>query len=212
MIVKGNQDTISWYDNNAEKYASDTDSVTFEGTAQEFLSKLQPNPKVLDAGCGSGRDTATLSELGAEVIGIDLSSGLIQVAKAKKPHLTFVHGSFLDIPFPDNSFDGVWSHASLVHLDTLDEVKTALQEFNRVLKSGGCLYVLVKKQTGTDKTAVVTDSLSNHDRFFRYYTEDELAELLKITGYKLDSMLTEDDVHGRDEVKWIKIFAQKIVN
>jgi ubiquinone/menaquinone biosynthesis C-methylase UbiE len=210
MDIIGNKDTINWYNDNADKYAADTDDITFEATARNFLERLVPNPKILDAGCGSGRDSATLSELSAEVTGIDLSKGLIEVAKKKRPGITFIEGSFLNIPFPNETFDGIWSHASLVHLDTIKDVRIALNEFNRVLKPNGQLYILVKKQSGEEKTAVVSDSLSNHDRFFRYYTEDELTALLEESGYMLEEIATEDDPHGREEVQWIKVFARKI--
>jgi ubiquinone/menaquinone biosynthesis C-methylase UbiE len=129
--------------------------------------------------------------------------------KHKRPGITFIEGSFLDTPYENETFDGVWSHASLVHLDTIEDVKRALNEFHRVLKPGGQLYLLVKKQTSREKTAVVSDSLSNHERFFRYYTENELTNFLKGSGYTLEEIETEADVHGREEIKWIKVFARK---
>jgi ubiquinone/menaquinone biosynthesis C-methylase UbiE len=207
--VTGNKDTINWYDANAEKYAADSDGITFESTARQFLEKLNPNPKVLEAGCGSGRDAITLSELGAEVTGVDASEGLIAVAKKKSLDIEFLVGNFLDLPFLDETFDGVWSHASLVHLDTISDVKSALSEFYRVLKIEGYLYVLVKKQNGEEKTAVVSDSLSNHNRFFRYYTEEELQTLLEEVGFTITEVKTEEDVHGRNEVTWLKLLAKK---
>lgn len=210
MKVTGNKDTINWYDANAEKYAADSDGITFESTARQFLEKLNPNPKILEAGCGSGRDAVTLNELGAEVTGIDASKGLIAVAKKKSSNIEFLVCNFLDLPFPDETFDGAWSHASLVHLDTIDDVKTALGEFFRVLKTDSQLYILVKQQNGLEKTAIVSDSLSNHDRFFRYYTGDELSKLLEETGFTITELTTEDDVHGRKEVSWIKLFAKKL--
>jgi ubiquinone/menaquinone biosynthesis C-methylase UbiE len=207
--VTGNKDTINWYDANAEKYAADSDGITFESTARQFLEKLNPNPKILEAGCGSGRDAITLSELGAEVTGVDASEGLIAVAKKKSLDIEFLVGNFLDLPFLDETFDGVWSHASLVHLDTISDVKSALSEFYRVLKNEGYLYVLVKKQNGEEKTAVVSDSLSNHNRFFRYYTEEELQTLLEEVGFTITEVKTEEDVHGRNEVTWLKLLAKK---
>jgi ubiquinone/menaquinone biosynthesis C-methylase UbiE len=209
MKVTGNKDTINWYDANAEKYAADSDGITFESTARQFLEKLNPNPKILEAGCGSGRDAITLSELGAEVTGVDASEGLIAVAKKKSSDIEFLVCNFLDLPLLDETFDGVWSHASLVHLDTISDVKSALSEFYRVLKNEGYLYVLVKKQNGEEKTAVVSDSLSNHDRFFRYYTEEELQTLLEESGFTVTEVKTEEDVHGRNEVTWLKLLAKK---
>jgi len=209
MKIIGNKDTIDWYDKNAKKYASDSDNITFEDTARQFLKKIKPNPKILEVGCGSGRDAITLTELGASVTGIDASEGLIKVAKQKSSDIEFLVGNFLDLPFQDGTFDGIWSHASLVHLDTTEDVETAFRQFNRVLKTDGYLYIYVKKQYEEEKTAIVSDSLSNHDRFFRYYTEDELTLLLTKAGFTIDEITTEADVHGRKEVTWIKLFAKK---
>lgn len=209
MKVSGMKDTIDWYDSNAEAYAENTNAITFETIASEFLQRLQSHPKILDAGCGSGRDTKTLSELGANVIGMDISKGLIAVAKRNSPKIEFVVGNFLAIPFPDSTFDGIWSHASLVHLETEVEVQRVLSEFSRVLCSGGYLYLSVKKQTGHEKTAIVTDTLSNHERFFRYYSEEELKTLLQESYFTLEELIVVDDPHGREEVKWIRVFAKK---
>jgi len=83
---------------------------------------------------------------GADVVGVDISEGLLEVARSANPDIEFVHANFTKLPFPNTAFDGVWSHASLVHLETLAEVKQSLAEFNRVLKPKGYLYVYVKQQ------------------------------------------------------------------
>lgn len=209
MEIKGLTDTIDWYDKNAEQYSGTAGKITFEEGAANFLSKLPPDPIVLDAGCGDGRDAQTLTELGAKVTGIDLSEGLLGVARKRAIEAEFVHGSFLDLPFPEESFDGIWSQASLVHLETVEDVQRALSEFARVLKHNGRMHLLVKEQTGSDKTAVVTDSLSNHDRFFRYYERNELSSLLLQAGFTIDEISHEADVHNRPEVSWLRFLAHK---
>ncbi|KKS30716.1 MAG: Methylase involved in ubiquinone/menaquinone biosynthesis [Parcubacteria group bacterium GW2011_GWA2_43_11] len=210
MKITGSKDTIDWYDSNAEKYCAGGDKVTFENNAKILLGKLKSNPKVLDAGCGDGRDSQTLSSLGATVVGIDLSQGMIELAKKNRHGIQFLHADFLSIPFPDASFDGIWSHASLVHLDTLIEVKQALDEFNRVLKPEGWLYIYVKEQKGSEETAIVSDSLSNHERFFRYFTKEQLSTLLEESGYMVGDVTIVEDFHGRKEILWIRVFAGKI--
>jgi 2-polyprenyl-3-methyl-5-hydroxy-6-metoxy-1,4-benzoquinol methylase len=68
----GLKETIDWYDNNADKYSLGTRDQKFSDTAKSFLDKISLNaPKVLDAGCGDGRDSATLASFGASVTGID---------------------------------------------------------------------------------------------------------------------------------------------
>lgn len=217
MQIKGFQDTIEWYNQNADKYLQ-ASRLAFSIHDQEqidLFSKLLPKgSKVLDAGCGPGRDTDLLSKKGFKVIGLDLSSGLIKIARKTFPNLEFIEDNLLSIPFPDNYFDGLWSHASLLHLETTEEVKKALREFNRIMKQTAILHVLVKAQTGQSKTAVVADSLSKHDRFFQYFTKSELQGLLKKTGFKIMSIKqykeADRNPKGRPEVEWILALAQKI--
>jgi len=209
MEINGFKDTIRWYDDNADAYAENAKKVSFEQSIEAFLSRLPAHPRVLEAGCGTGRDARVFRAKGAEVTGVDISEGLIAVARKENPDISFVSSSFLSLPFGDASFDGVWSHASLVHLETVEEVRQALAEFYRVTKPGGFLYVYVKQQQGEEKTAIVSDSLSNHDRFFRYYTPGEMAGLLAEAGFTVGEPEFSDDPHGRTEVKWIQFTVQK---
>ena len=62
----------------------------------------------------------------------------------------------------------------------------------------------------SEETAVVSDTLSNHERFFRYYSPKGLGELLEEAGFTVGDCKIEDDVHGRDEVKWIMYIVQKL--
>lgn len=209
MEIKGFKDTIDWYDQNAEKYADSADKAPPAEALKKFASKLPAAAKVLDAGCGSGRDSGILGQMGFQVTGLDISKGLLEEARKRSPGIEFVEGDLTHMPFEDGAFGGIWAQASLVHLETMGDVKRALGEFARVLQSGGALHIFVKAQTGDAKTAVVSDSLSNHDRFFRYYTEDELRELVSSAGFaEIETSILEDP-HGRQEVKWIALFARK---
>lgn len=213
MKIKGFRDTIDWYNQNADQYAQSTFQTTSPEEVDQFAKLMCKGAKILDAGCGSGRDTCLLSKKGFEVIGFDISSGLINVAHKTFPELKFIEGNMLSLPFSDSDFDGIWSNASLLHLETIEEVKKVLSEFNRVMKQAAVLHVLVKAQTGESKTAIVTDSLSKHDRFFQYFTEPELLSLLKESGFNLISIeqYKESDKNstGRPEVEWILALARK---
>lgn len=211
MKIKGFADTIKWYDQNAKQYADLSYKVTPKDLIKKFIELLPQNPKILDAGCGAGKDSKVFNELGIGVTGIDLSKGLINEAKRRNPTVNFIEGNFLNTPFNNNYFDGIWAHASLVHLETINNVKKALNEFYRVLKVGGILHIYVKAQVGKNKTEVVKDTLSKHNRFFRYYTEDELEKLLN-ENFKIIEIEMQNDLHGRKDVKWVALFAKKDSN
>ncbi len=212
MKIEGFDDTIKWYDDNAEQYAKGTEEIRPDKQVvmDAFLGKLPNHPSVLEAGCGAGRHAKALSDKGAKVVGLDLSAGLIKVAQERYPGIEFVEGNLLELPLEDVSVDGVWSNASLVHFEKIEEVQKVLKEFHRVLKPGGSLYVYVKQQQGEEKTAIVNDTLSNHERFFRYYEASELAGLLKEAGFTVGEYQVKDDSHGRDEVKWLEFVVQKL--
>ena len=213
MKVKGFLDTIKWYDKNSQFYAKSIQHYSSFEELNEFASLLPKKAKVLDAGCAAGRDAAELARRGIEPIGIDLSSNLIKIAKKRYPSIKFVQGNFLKLPFKNSYFQGVWAHASLLHLDSVKDVKKALSEFYRVLQKGGIIHVYVKAQTGRKKYAIVKDKLSKHDRFFQFFKRNELKKLIKNAGFKMIKIEqyneTEKNPKGRKEVEWIDCLARK---
>lgn len=208
--VKGLKDTINWYNNNAAQYSSAAKKLYFTAGIEKFTSFLPSPANVLDAGCGSGRDSAILQSMGYHVIGVDISEGLLQEARKQFPEIQFVPGDLLSLPFNDNAFDGIWAHASLVHFETIEDTKRAISEFYRIIKPGGVVHIFVKEKLGNEKTAVVSDKLSNHDRFFQYYTQDEMASLLNDRGFQILFMQDKViDPARRDDTKWVWTLAKK---
>lgn len=213
MNMNGLKDTIDWYDANSEEYAAAGETYYDMNHITTFANSLANGATVLDVGCGPGRDVKLLTQQGLNVTGLDLSSGLLEVARNKFPDLQFVEGDMLNLPFADESYDGVWSNTSLLHLETVEDVNQSLNEMHRVLKQQGLLHVLVKAQTGLDKTAVVADKLSNHERFFQYFTIDEMRTLLSEAGFTVILSKEYSEVetipHGRPEVILIWCLARK---
>jgi ubiquinone/menaquinone biosynthesis C-methylase UbiE len=210
MTVKGLKDTIKWYDDNAVKYAKASRNLGFVSAINKFSSYLPKGARVLDAGCGSGRDSGILKTKGFNVTGLDISKGLLEVARKDYPEISFIYGDLLKLPFPQNSFDGICAQASLVHLETIEDTQTAIKEFHKVLKNGGIVQIFVKEQTKDNKTEVVSDKISNHDRFFQYYKKEEIIKLLEVYGFTIIHAENNiEDPAGRKEIKWIWIIAKK---
>lgn len=208
--IKGFKDTIAWYDTNAEEYASNIEEFPSLELLNRFADAVGKGGKVLDAGCAAGRDSALLKVRGLEPVGVDLSDSLLAIARKKYPDIQFIHSNFLNLPFEDEIFNGVWAHASLLHLETTKEVSQALKEFYRILKQNGVIHIFVKQRQGKEETTIVSDTLSNHDRFFRWFTKYEVRSLLEDAGFRLK--LIEDnyeDPVGRKDVKWVIALAIK---
>lgn len=208
------QRTIDFYDRNAVEYAGYVDDFYSTEQVSAFLGMLPENPKVIDLGSGSGRDAYIMSQAGAEVIGLDLSAEMVRLAQQKYPDLEFVHADMLDIPYPDESFDGAWCHGVLFHLESDQDVIRTLAEANRVVKAGGVIHITVKELIEGDSVRVFVDEKSGAARVYRFFTIPELKQALKQTGWQVviaDSYQeNERNPQGRHHVNWIHILAKKL--
>ena len=207
------QATIDWYSQNAEKYAQWVDDYYSSEQITTFISMLPQQAKILDAGCGSGRDTKFFTNSGFDATGLDAAEGMIKTATRNNPNSKFVVGDFRQLQFPDNTFQGVWSHASLINLETVQEVQLALKEFYRVLAPEGILHALVKLQVGEHKVILSEDKESNGKRIVHYFQEDEFKALLQQAGFTpiIVETYTEDERNprGRPNVSWIHTLSKK---
>jgi SAM-dependent methyltransferase len=97
--------------------------------------------RVLEIGCGTGSDLLQFAKHGADAVGIDITAEHIRLARKRVGSLARVqHGSGTSIPFPDESFDYVYSHGVLHHLD---QPRRMVDEIFRVLRPGGRFNVHV---------------------------------------------------------------------
>lgn len=116
---------------------------TSESHARFFLHYLTRGMKLLDCGCGPGTITAGLARAvdPGQAVGVDIGDSEIEKAKAHAAHEGVKNASFrtasaYDLPFPDGTFDAVFSHAMLEHVREPDR---AVREMHRVLKTGGVI-------------------------------------------------------------------------
>ncbi len=137
-----------WFDDDAQQYRAayegspDARSYIFQERKRvvfELWGKLSGT--VLDVGCGPAVYTDRLAALGCTTVGLDLSSRMVDLARAQgHPNSTFLVGSAERIPFPASSFDGV---LCVGVLEYLDQLAPAIDEMARVLKPGGTAVVTV---------------------------------------------------------------------
>lgn len=140
---------------------------------------------VLDAGCGNGAISERISRLPDvfSVTGVDVSKTAISLAKDRYPVLRFLQGSVTDLPFPDKMFDAVCAAEVVEHIY---DVESMFNEFSRVLKKGGALFL-----TTTDfnllKRILVASFFWN--RYFyptnphiRFFTRKTLEAMLSTSG------------------------------
>ena len=142
----------STYDLVAESYASLLPDAGFEapvdrGMIDAFVTHVTEGSarSVVDAGCGSGRMTRLLASLGVDVSGIDVSGGMIDVARRSIPELSFEVGELADLPFADMQLGGVFAWYSIIHSPPAD-LPRIFAEFFRVLAPGG--HAMLSFQVG----------------------------------------------------------------
>jgi SAM-dependent methyltransferase len=118
------------------------------GAFAELVRATAGGP-VADVGCGTGRVTALLADLGLQASGIDLSPQMVATARREHPELRFEVGSMLALDLPDGALGGVLAWYSTIHVPD-DRLPDAFAEFRRVLAPGG--YVLLGFQVGDELT------------------------------------------------------------
>ncbi len=217
MKVNSFKSTINWYDQNAKQYAQSTQGRERIDQLNEFYNLVSKEEKVLDAGCAAGVNTAYLFNKGLDTIGLDVSKSLLEVARKHYPDIEFIEGSFLNLPFDNEAFGGIWAHGSIIHFDNIDDVKKTMSEFARVLKKDGILFLAVKAIKEGLKFKVKKDKLSGHDRFFQYFTQDEIKVLTEEVDLNVVNtyQVPESKLHLRDEGsvrkddEWIFYFGKK---
>lgn len=126
----------------APKYWSQHFEPWFLPMYKKVLGKLDLGEEhlVLDAGCGSGLFSSLAIDTGAEVVGVDASPGLLQVARRRNPHTNFLEEDLEALPFAENSFHVVAGFNSFQYAGKFE---TALKEAVRVLKPGGRLVIAI---------------------------------------------------------------------
>ncbi|QIM22989.1 class I SAM-dependent methyltransferase [Phycicoccus sp. HDW14] len=164
--------------------------------------------RVLDAGCGTGRMGRFLADRGCSVVGVDLSPGMLAMARRDHPDLDVREASVTELPFENGSFDGVLFWYSLIHLPD-DDAAVALAEAARVLRPGG--YVLVGSQKG-EGTVDVGARLRErgHDvALTRWHRGPrELIGLLRGAGLERVARLVREPI-GREREGQVFVLARR---
>lgn len=179
--------TIQAYDRYADVY--DQEVVDFwERFPAEFLQAFQeqaPGNRVLNLGSGSGRDAVLLRQLGFEVTCVDASAAMVDMTR--KLGFTSVKADFRALDFGPESFDGVWAYTSLIHIPK-EQAASVLRYLHSVLVAGGALAFGAIK--GDHEGMVERSSMPGEERYFKYYTDDEIREMAAEAGF--DFVYAED--------------------
>ena len=133
--------TIDYYNKHAEEFTASTFEVDMESLYRPFLAELPEGTRILDVGCGSGRDTLAFKNKGYYVDAIDYSEELVKKA-TRLTGIPVKLESFYEID-ADEAYDGIWACASLLHCER-SRLKEVIGKLLRALKPNGVLYMSFK--------------------------------------------------------------------
>ena len=191
--------SIEYYDKNARDYYEATVNADMSDACDRFLSYVKQGGRILDAGCGSGRDSLYFIQRGFDLVSIDGSQEMVEFSSRLTGQKT-LQMKFEEIDFR-NEFDGVWACASLLHVPK-SEIQNVLRKLVISLKTDGILYLSFK--------------YGNHEilrdqRLFNSYDKDGLLELLQSAPeLELISIWETKDVRpGRGDESWINCVSRK---
>jgi SAM-dependent methyltransferase len=137
-----------WYDENADSFEMATLALDVSEVMSDFLDGVPPGSRILDAGCGAGRDACKFLDAGFEVGAFDASAEMVSATWANtRGRGDIRHISFADFNDPADSWDAIWAMASLIHLP-LKEITPTLERLLASLSPKGRLYFCIKEGTG----------------------------------------------------------------
>jgi ubiquinone/menaquinone biosynthesis C-methylase UbiE len=195
------KDVKKAFDLTARKYAeTQFDFSKLKRQYKEFMGYCKSG-KILDLGCGPGRDVKFFMEKGYDVVGVDFSDGMLEEARARVPDGIFQKTDIRRLKFGNNTFDGIWCCASIFFIPK-SEIAPVVGKLNSILKKDGIIYFSIKKGVG-EKTIA---GEYGEKKFYALYDEKEVEDILSKNGFKVVKLYL-------DETKkniWINAFAKPI--
>jgi SAM-dependent methyltransferase len=158
----------------------------------EWLQCFPTGARLLDLGCGGGKDADDLDRRGYRVVGLDRTSALLLMGRRRYPLLPLIRADLRYLPFQAMSFDGLWAAASLMHLPK-PEARRILADLCKLVRPGV-------------KSRLVTDGWVP-GRYFARWKKEELARAVRGAGWTILELkiITNRERKGR----WLNLLAQK---
>ena len=189
--------TVEYYNENAQTFFETTVNADMSLQLNDFINLLPVKGVVLDAGCGSGRDSLVLLRRGFKVEAFDASEEMCRRASDLLGQQVRL-GRFEELDYSDQ-FDGIWACASLLHV-TMDAMPDVVCRLHRALKAEGILYASFKKGSG------------ERYRGERRFTDADEEYLRSVFENRFDIIEIRESIDvrpGREDEVWMNVFARK---
>jgi SAM-dependent methyltransferase len=197
--------TLDFYAANASDVAKRYEAA-HSSLGSRFSTSFAPGGRILDIGCGSGRDLAELRIQGFQPYGVDGTLEFVRLAQAYHPELKgrVAHGLLPDLPVPfGGEFDGVLCSAVLMHIDTTELFNAALA-IKRCLKVNGRLLISIPSQ----RADTHDDERDSNGRLFKTYHPGYLRLIFERLGFSLIDQWANSDSMNRQGIEWVSLLFQ----
>ena len=193
--------TLTYYNNNAYEYFNTTKMITLDNLYSIFLNYITTKGKILDFGCGSGRDSKYFKDKGYDVYLLDGSINLANIVETELGLKVKVQ-DFNDFDEKDK-YDGVWACASLLHVKK-ENLSNIILKIKKSIHDDGIIYISMKDGVG--------EEIDNFGRYYNYVNEKEFEELLKPLHLKVDKYIkTNQRKDDSKNIIWHNFFIKKIL-
>lgn len=191
--------TLNYYNNNSKEYIEKTLQGNTNNLCNNFLNNIKKGGKILDLGCGSGRDSLEFIKRGYKIIAVDGSKEMADRA-SKIIGQQVICSKFEDLKL-EEKFDGIWACASLLHVNRKDIINV-IKNISLNLKEDAVFYMSFKY--GED------EYIDENERYFNCYTEKTFKEMIEdVPNLKIKEIyITGDTLGGRENLRWLNILLE----
>lgn len=193
------ESTLDYYNKNANTFVEGTINVEFTDTQDRFLKLLSEGARILDFGCGSGRDTKYFLSKGFLVDATDGSEELCRIA-SELTGIPVRRMLFTELDAID-AYDGIWACSSILHCPK-EELRDVIRKMIRAVKDGGVIYTSFKYGDFEGE---------RNGRFFTNFTTESFHEYLRgFPELGVEQEWVSCDVRpGRGDEKWLNLILRK---
>lgn len=198
--------SLNYYEENANSLISRYESADVSEVQQLLLKTFEKNSKLLEIGCGSGRDASFMTKHNFDVTAIDGSKNMIEEAKKIHPELSqkLFHKTLPnDLEF-NQTFDGIYSIATLMHL-LKNDIEKAISKIHNLLNQNGKFLMSVS----LFRDDIDENGFDDKGRFFLVLSFETWINLLENVGFKILDTKTNSDGLGRGGIEWLTLVAQR---
>ena len=191
--------SFEYYNKNSKSFFDDTVNLSMEDHYKLFLPQVTDSGRILDVGCGSGRDTKMFLDRGYQVIALDASQKMVELA-SNYSGVQVIQSDFKEINWI-NHFDGIWACASLLHISKSVFLDVG-EKLYSALKTGAPIYMSFKYGD---------HCIEKDGRLFQCYNERNLKNILSQVGFdgQQDIWVTSDVRVNREDEKWLNAIIIK---